>query len=262
MNFKRIQVIFLIAFAALNLVLFSTFSWTSHYKGSTSNQGQTSQTLKEMKNDLISYHPHSQGRLNGYYLSAKSKQLTGHASSLRNVSVHSEGNLINVDFYRPVELKTADSLDKLVQDHHQVIDGQKYSYNAALSTKHLSVYTQMIKGRPFLGREGQLRFRINDDNEVTGYTQGELSQIELLRPRSQSVIETQAVSWLYKHNQLPNNSKVKQPVYGYFELTERRGEKVLIPTWQVEVKTKNSGEIHIMHVNGMTGTMIKKKENS
>lgn len=262
MNFKRIQVIFIIAFATLNLVLLSSLGLMTYYRGSTPNQGQNSQALKEMKNDMISYHPHSQGRLDGYYLSAKSKQLAGHTSVLRDANVHVDDNLISVEFYRPIDLKDDDTFDNIVHNRHQVIDGSKYSYSQALSSKHLVVYTQVIKGRPFLGKEGQLRFKLNNNHQVTGYSQGELTQVRLLRPRNKAVSETQAVIWLYKHNQLPNNSKVRQAVYGYSKLTERRGEKVLIPTWQVEVKTKNGGGSNTLHVNGMTGTMIKNQENN
>lgn len=266
MNFKRIQIMFIIAFTTLNLVLLSSLLWTTHYRGSTPNQDQTAQTLKEMKNDMISYHPHSHHRQDGYYFSAKQKELPAHTNDLRGVTVHNDGDMINVEFTHPVEVKNASLqesvLNDVINNRHQVIDGDRYKYNDSLSSKHVAVYTQMIKGRPFQGKEGQIRFRINDAYQATGYSQGELSGISLLRPRSRAVSETQAVVWLYKHNQIPNNSKIRQTDYGYSQLTERRGQKVLIPTWLVEVKAKNDGSSNVLRVNALTGSMIKKQSNN
>ena len=266
MNFKRIQIIFIVAFAILNVSLLSSLLWTTHYQGSGPSQDQTSQTLKEMKNDMISYHPHSHNRQDGYYFSAKQKPMATRINNLRGVTVHNDGDIVNVEFNHPIEVKNASMeesvLNDVVNNRHQVIDGQRYQYNSSLSSKHTVVYTQMIKGRPFQGREGQIRFRVNDAYQATGYSQGELNQISILRPRSRAVSEPQAVAWLYKHNQIPNNSKIKQTVYGYSQLTERRGQQVLIPTWLVEVKLKSDGSSNQLRVNGLTGSMIKKQSNN
>ena len=262
MNFRRIEVIFLVAFAILNASLLGSLLWGTHFQGaSTQAQSQRALTLKEMRNDMISYRPQSHQPRNGYYLAAKNSSLESRASSLHGVSTRMEDDLLVVNFEHPIELKDeseiAQQLQKVVNNRHQVIDGKKYSYNQALSTKHQAVFAQQVKGQPFAGKEGQIRFIINDKNEVTGYKQGELGSLTILRPRDKTVSETSAVLWLYKHNQIPNNSRVGSVLFGYSKLTSRHGQRVLIPTWLVNVKSKNGNNNAQLKVNAFSGTQIK-----
>lgn len=262
MNFKRIEVIFLVAFAILNATLLGSLLWGTRFQGASNQpQSQKMLTLKEMRNDMISYRPQSHQQHKGYYLSAKSSSLTSRTSSLRGVSTRVDDDVLEVNFDHPIELKddstTAQRLQKVVNNRHQVIDGKKYSYNEALSTKHQIVFAQQVKGQPFEGKEGQIRFIINDKNEVTGYKQGELTSLSILRPRDMTISETSAVVWLYKHNQIPNNSRINSVLFGYSKLTSRHGQRVLIPTWLVNVKSKNGNNNSQLKVNAFSGTQIK-----
>ena len=262
MNFKRIEVIFLVAFAILNVALLGSLLWGTHFQGvSTQPQSQRTLTLKEMRNDMISYHPQSHQQRKGYYLSAKSNSLASRTSSLHGVSTRIDDDILDVTFDHPLELKdesdTAQYLQKVVNNRHQVIDGKKYAYNEALSTKHQVVFAQQVKGQPFESKEGQIRFIINDKNEVTGYKQGELGSLKILRPRDMTVSESSAVIWLYKHNQIPNNSRVNSVLFGYSKLTSWHGQRVLIPTWLVNIKSKNGNNNSQLKVNAFSGTQIK-----
>jgi regulatory protein YycI of two-component signal transduction system YycFG len=262
MNFKRIEVIFLVAFAILNAALLGSLLWGTHFQGaSTQPQSQRSLTLKEMHNDMISYRPQSHQQRQGYYLSAKSSSLASRASSLHGVSTRDDDDILEVNFDHPIELKdeadAAQYLQKVVNNRHQVIDGKKYTYNEALSSKHQVVFSQQVKGQPFESKEGQIRFVVNDRNQVTGYKQGELSDLRILRPRDMTVSETSAVVWLYKHNQIPNNSRVNSVLFGYSKLTSWHGQRVLIPTWLVNVKSKSGNNNSQLKVNAFSGTQIK-----
>lgn len=264
MNFKRIEVIFLVAFAILNATLLGSLFWGTHFQGvATQMQNQRALTLKEMSNDMISYHPQSHDQQNGYYLAAKSNSLSARVTSLHSVSTRTEDGILEVNFAHPIEIKdgtdTVQRLQKVMDNRHQVIDGQKYQYNESLSTKHQIVFAQQIKGRPYESKEGQVRFIINDKGEVTGYKQGELSGLTILRPRDMTVSEISAVVWLYKHNQIPNNSRITSVLFGYSKLTSRHGQRVLIPTWLVNVRSKNGNNNEQLKVNAFSGTQIKDK---
>lgn len=260
MNFKRIEVIFLVAFAILNVTLLGSLLWGTQGV-SSQPRSQKTLALKEMHNDMISYRPQSHQQRKGYYLAAKSNSLASQTSSLHGVSTRIDDDILNVNFDHPIELKdkpdTAQRLQKVVNNRHQVIDGKKYAYNEALSTKRQVVFAQQIKGKPFEGKEGQICFIINNKNEVTGYKQGELGNLSILRPRDMTISETSAVVWLYKHNQIPNNSRINSVLFGYSRLTSRHGQRVLIPTWLVNVKSKNGNNNSQLKVNAFSGTQIK-----
>src|SRR5699024_11859379 len=96
-------------------------------------------------------------------------------------------------------------VDRLLKNKKMVSLGNHYRYNKELSDKNTLVYTQMLEGKPLFSNDGQIRFRINSDYEITGYTQTYLQDVEILRQRSNTIRDRRAITWLYKHNQIPNN---------------------------------------------------------
>ena len=78
MNFKRIQWIFVIAFAIFDIVLASYFLIGTHFTAMVKQQGQQQLILKEMHNDEISFAELSTKQPMGYYISANraNSQLT------------------------------------------------------------------------------------------------------------------------------------------------------------------------------------------
>ena len=133
--------------------------------------------------------------------------------------------------------------------------GNHYRYNKELSDKNTLVYTQMLEGKPLFSNDGQIRFRLNSDHEITGYTQTYLQDVEILRQRSNTISQRRAITWLYKHN---------QSVLSYSKLlnTTTDDKAVYVPTWTVEIKTKNSGAIQQLQVNAFNSTVMKETPDS
>ena len=98
MNFKRIQWIFVIAFAIFDIVLASYFLIGTHFTAMVKQQGQQQLILKEMHNDEISFAELSTKQPMGYYISANraNSQLTNAAAKLDDQTVRlSNGTLIS-----------------------------------------------------------------------------------------------------------------------------------------------------------------------
>ena len=89
MNFKRIQWIFVIAFAIFDIVLASYFLIGTHFTAMVKQQSQQQLILKEMHNDEISFDELSTKQPMGYYISANraNSQLTNAAAKLDDQTV-------------------------------------------------------------------------------------------------------------------------------------------------------------------------------
>ena len=262
MNFKRIQWIFVIAFAIFDIVLASYFLIGTHFTAMVKQQSQQQLILKEMHNDEISFAELSTKQPMGYYISANraNSQLTNAAAKLDDQTVRlSNGTLISeldVPFKVSV-LNPERQLNDYIKNSRHVLYGSHYVYNKALSSSSTIVYTQMMEGRPVLGSEGQLRFKIGRNHKVYAYTQTYLNNIQVLRPRSVTISQQEAVTWLYKHNYIPNNSKIHCAKLGYTKTLLTKDQTVYVPTWYVEIKTKNSDDVQRLRVNAFNSTLMR-----
>ena len=262
MNFKRIQWILVIAFAIFDIVLDSYFLIGTHFTAMVKQQSQQQLILKEMHNDEISFAELSTKQPMGYYISANraNSQLTNAAAKLDDQTVRlSNGTLISeldVPFKVSV-LNPERQLNDYIKNSRHVLYGSHYVYNKALSSSSTIVYTQMMEGRPVLGSEGQLRFKIGRNHKVYAYTQTYLNNIQVLRPRSVTISQQEAVTWLYKHNYIPNNSKIHCAKLGYTKTLLTKDQAVYVPTWYVEIKTKNSDDVQRLRVNAFNSTLMR-----
>lgn len=264
MDFRRIEVIFIIVFAILNAYLFGSYWQYQLESGTTSSSNSSRNTtiLKEMRNDQITYMPLSNRKSNGYYATAKVdtslkndlKRLVGQNSRISDNKIYStftDSFVINPK--RPEKV-----LDAFVKNRSSIIDGVQYHYNSNLSSSSQVVYTQMIDNRPVYSKAGQLIFYISGNDEVTGYTQGHLIEQKQLREESELISQTRAVTWLYQYNEIPNNSKIEWADLGYTNLLTTDDGVVYVPTWIIGIKSKSSTGTETKRINAFSGVLIKK----
>lgn len=265
MNFKRIMLIFLIAFALLDVFLFVMVVVNVRFTNIGRQMSQSDIVMKEMRNESISFNGNlSKDNYSGYYYSLSkvndTNSLQNQTSHLHGQSTRIENGILTSNFTHPIKVdmvtKTND-FDRIVNNHKRILHGNKYHYNADLSTKHYVIYTEQLGGRPVMGEDGRITFRINQRGQVLGYTQSYLKAGKILRPWKKTISQQQAVIELYKHNELPNNSKIHWVDLGYTRLLTTKSRSVYVPTWVVEVRAKNGNKEEHLKVNALTGTVIK-----
>lgn len=271
MNFKRIQWIFFLAFLLFDVIIAGSLLVENRFIVTNNQSNRSSLVLKEMKDDSINYGKLSSAHQKGYYLSgyrsAENGQLDAASSRLHGQETHFADNTLTSEFNEPfnVNIETPNvRLNELVRNDHQIALGRYYQYNPNLSTKRMIVYTQNVEGRPVMNGDGQIRFRVNSNHEVTGYTQTFLEGVRILRPETTTISQKRAVIWLYKHNQIPNNSRIRWVQLGYSRLlsTNTDNRNVYIPTWVAEIKTKNSGAVDRIPINAFNSTIMKNTTTS
>lgn len=271
MNFKRIQWIFILAFLLFDIIVGSSLILETRFTVANGQQNRQSAVLKEMRNDSISYDNLSNKQQTGYYIAAKKSgddgTLEQEANKLHNQTFRFSSETLTSEFDKPIKLTNDNAqqrIDQLLQNKKMIALGANYRYNKELSDKNTLVYTQMLAGEPLISNDGQIRFRVNSDHEVTGYSQTYLQDVEILRQRANTISQRRAVTWLYKHNQIPNNSNIRWSSLGYAKLlnTTTDDKAVYVPTWNVEIKTKNSGAIQHLQVNAFNSTVMKDSPDS
>lgn len=263
MNFKRIEWIFLVAFVILDLAMGLSLSWFRH-SATSPQQNEQATIIKEMHNESISFKPLSARQHDGYYMACDrtggASKLSQRLSRLSGQSNHMNDNTLSVSFNEAVKINPNNpttTLDKLVNDDHKVLYGSHYRYDPDLSSNHQIVYTQMMAGRPVLMGEGAIKFHVEQGNRVTGYNQTYLSNVHALRPRNETISQTRAVIWLYKHNEIPNNTSIRWAKLGYTRLIISGNKAVYLPTWVVELHSKSSGDTQRVRVNAFTSAIMK-----
>lgn len=266
MNFKRIQWIFLFAFLIFDLIVAGSLFFQNRFTIANSSSHQTTMVIKEMKTDAISCKPLSNHQHLGYYFAASRSgdngELDSQAAKLRDQSYHFNSDELVSSFDDPIKVDRhhpTKRLARLVNNSHLIALGNRYHYDAQLSDHETIVYTQQLAHRPLESVDGQLRFHLNNNGAVTGYTQTYLENRRILRPQAPIISQQHAVTWLYKHNLIPNNSQVRWAKLTYTKLlvTNSHDQAVYIPTWVVEVKAKNADTVQRLRVNAFNSTLMK-----
>lgn len=72
---------------------------------------------------------------------------------------------------------------------------------------------------------------------MTGYTQGYMNDIQILREKRDTISQERALIWLYQYNKLPANTQVLWCHLGYTRLLSVNNSIVYIPTWNFCIKT-------------------------
>lgn len=271
MNFKRIQWIFFFAFLLFDIIIAGSLLVENRFIIANGSGNNSSAILKEMRNDSISYSSLSSKSATGYYISGSRStdngQLDTASADLRDQDTRFSGYTLSSQFNRNIRVDPQapeQRLNQLIKNKRQIAYGSQYRYNADLSKGKTIVYTQVIEGRPLMGNDGQIRFHLNNQGDVTSYSQTYLENATVLRPDSNLISQKKAIIWLYKHNQIPNNSRIRWAQLGYSRLlnTNTDNKNVYIPTWTVELKTKNSGDVQRISINAFNSTILKKNQPS
>lgn len=267
MNFKKIELIFFIAFIMLDIFLFTSYMQKDDWVESTVNtfsSNTTDSIMKSIKNDQITYGNLSVKKSSGYYLASPIKDnLRNEATRLRDVLWTYDNQRLTVSFDNSVKLKNPKepqtTLNSLIKDKAKVLHGEDYVYSKALSTKSMVIYTQKIGKLPVYSPNGQIRFNLRN-GYITGYSQSYLLNVQVLKEKKPGISQKRALIWLYQYNKLVNNSTVKWVHLAYTRLLTVNGSVIYIPTWVLAVESNSSGSVQYRRINAFTGAFMEQNQ--
>lgn len=151
----------------------------------------------------------------------------------------------------PIDPTDTENLQTLVNEH--VFRGQTYQFFDYLEGPGLLVFFQQYEYPIFYNPNAVLFIQLNDQMEMTQYTQTRLDQIEEdeEEPQEQTLIQQYDAVYRLYHNSsaLETNDTITDVQLGFHNLASLpNGEQLLNPTWQIEV---NENEDY--YVNAVEG---------
>jgi len=263
MDFRRIEVIFLIVFFSLDIFLFLSFRNSQQLVSSSSTN---TSTVAEMKKRNISFGSLDTKSGYAYYLGSQpDNSLAQNISKLRNQEVQydEDSHKITSNLNSTIAVTAADrkeTMDKFIKRDMNVLFGKDYKYSPQLSTTSQMVYVLTRSLGEVYDKTAQLDFTI-EDGRVVGYTQTYINSTIILHERQAVKSEKDVITNLYANSEIPNNSKIAYANLAYTKLLEAKDSTIYIPVWFVTIKNKDSKVSTTKQVNAFTGNIIKSSTN-
>ncbi|UQS82101.1 two-component system regulatory protein YycI [Bombilactobacillus folatiphilus] len=263
MDFRRIEIIFLCVFIALDIFLFTSYRQTRNQVVNTNNVGST--TLeKEMNQDNITINSKLDKRVGeGYYLASQDDQhvLRNDQVKLRNItwSYDEIKKQLNCYLNNPLVLTPqtiVPTLKRYIKKTQNVTKGQEYEYCRHLSSDNNVVFVQKVKLGRLYENTGRVTFKIIN-NRLVSYEQTYVNAMNVLREKQNTISEQRAVYNLYTNNEIPNNSQLKWADLAYAKLMKFKNNTIYIPVWYVAFVPKGMRSTQIRQVNAFSGAVIK-----
>ncbi|MFC6169481.1 two-component system regulatory protein YycI [Loigolactobacillus jiayinensis] len=267
MDFKRIEVIFLIVFVCLNIFLFTSYKQNQHVE--TVNNDDVSQStlaLQEMHDDQITVPKKLSTKvLSGYYLSSQANQALQTASQrLENQRYSFSDQRLYSRLVRPLSAKNGKyttAIKEIIDNPRMVALGKHYRYSKLFSTTDRIVYTQKLPEGDLYDAQGEIIFQVTN-KQIVSYEQTYINKVTTLREKEPTITEKQAVLALYSNNALANGATIKWTTLGYSRLLDANNSSVYIPTWFIAVENKNSGNIQIKRINAFSSVLMKASDDA
>ncbi|KRL59187.1 two-component system regulatory protein YycI [Latilactobacillus fuchuensis] len=270
MDFRRIEMIFIAIFIALDIYLFISLKDNQAVSSTAITSGsQTSQILKDLKDDQITVKPLSNAKEDGYYLASRQKDQTKLATSSQQltnqvVSFDKTQKTLISELDKPLTYRKNHALlavKAFMKSNNNVVLADQYRYSPELSSDQQVVFVQKVPGGVMMDEHGQLVFLI-EDGQINQYTQTYANKIQILREKEMTKVSAkEAVIDLYTDNEIPNNSKVSWVKLGYSALLDANSSTVYVPVWQVAIENKNSKSVVVKRINAFTGALMKNRSD-
>ncbi|GKQ43334.1 hypothetical protein RD055328_12570 [Companilactobacillus sp. RD055328] len=262
MDFRRIEMIFLVVFIALDVFLFTSFSQAQSVVVSSSKADETS-IAAEMKNSNITTEKLSSKDKKGYYLAGKSDQgMEQRIETLKDQKANVSNNVVTSVLNNPINVKgkdTVEVLENFVATPGNVLFEKSYRYNEILSNSTNYVFSQKIQYGQLYDDAAQITF-YKKGNQITSYRQTYTKKTSVLREEQDAISQKDAVNYLYTASEIPDNSKISDAKLNYGRLLTAKGSAIYIPIWYIQIENKNTNAKTVKLVNAFNGTIIKNQQ--
>ncbi|AKP67919.1 two-component system regulatory protein YycI [Companilactobacillus ginsenosidimutans] len=264
MDFRRIEIIFLVVFLSLDVFLLVSFH-NSQQVISNSTTGVTS-TLTDMRKRNITFGKLDKKAGQAYYLGAQqSNDLADNTSKLRNqeIEYNQTSYKLMSTLEEPISINSDNrksKLDSFMKKESNILFGSEYTYSPQLSSSTQLVYAETGPLGVMYDKTGQLIFSVVN-GKVVSYTQTYMKTLDILQEKQATKSEQDVVTNLYSSSEIPNNSKITYTNMAYTKLLEAKGSTIYIPVWFISIHNKDSKVDTVKKVNAFTGNILKTSSN-
>jgi regulatory protein YycI of two-component signal transduction system YycFG len=273
MDFKKIVLTFVGIFLVLDIFL--GFSWI-RMRQAVSTSSTTNEILNEMKSEGIEFGTTSNEKPYGAYISGDEtgQYLDSHRGQLdKKWQVGFAVDELTAVLSPPLNIGDTNkekvaALKKIVANPADVIRGTQYVYDEDQSeiksddTGDVQEYVFVQKvsdNRRFYSSHAQIRFSVDNHDNLLSYTQTYVNNPTVLRDESQLISQAQALTVVYQYNEIANNGRVLWSKLNYAQLLTIDDDTIYVPAWFFAVRD-SSGEVSLQKVNAFNGTLLKQAQ--
>ena len=263
-DFRRIKIIFILTFAALNIYLLSVLLEKNETTLSFGSESNTLNIEEAMKADDISFPTLSTNQEKIPLLKTdKSRILESDQSKLENQTTVFEDGVLFSTLSEPIPLEI-DAEELAIVDRTPITDfilqgnvlnGAEYSFLTYLPLRRQLVYAQVANNIPIGDSTGSITFNLDPDYEVISYEQTFAGEAEVQGNSRTVISQKRAVEALYLNNQIPANSTVRAVQLTYYRTLSLSDMDIYSPMWYIEIEIENA-PVEIRRVDALTGSII------
>lgn len=265
MDFRRIEIIFVITFIALNIFLLTTYLDKNYNNFSSDNSNTKVNIADEMAKSNIEL-PTFQNEINKVpYVQADANDLLlKNYSKLNNQrgSIGENGFVYKSTLSDPLQLTeekefVAKDIDKLIAfiESNQVLFGKEYQFFRYITKSQQVVFTQIANNIPIADGTSEVVFQLDNSKRVISYEQSYAGPVTVQGESRVLITDKNAVDILYQNNELSADTIIKKPTLSYYRTLNLEELSMYAPAWFIEIES--STDTQVKRVDAISGTVLK-----
>lgn len=264
MDFKKIEIIFILAFLILNgYLLWRVLENNQNdFTGIATNQVDLIEEMQDESIDLPNFEaeahevPYIQAEANNL-LEENSSRLTNQTGIVEN-----NGSLYASILSDPIKLSddedlTTEDLEILTEFilSDTILYGDQYQFIRYIPSTRQIIYGQVANNIPIVDGTSEIIFHLNGNKEIISYEQKYAGPVTVQGESRTLITDQAAVEILYQNNEIPSGTQVGKPLLTYSRTLHLEDISIYVPVWLVEVTT--STDVLVKHVDAVNGSIIQ-----
>ncbi|MER2295199.1 MAG: two-component system regulatory protein YycI [Desemzia incerta] len=268
MDFKKIEIIFIVTFLVLNgYLLYRVLdNYENDFTGNAATQINLVQEMKDENIDLPDFEdeehdvPYVQAAANNL-LEENAEQLTKQTGVIEdNGSLYASILSDPIQLSEGEELTTKDiaTLSEFVLSD-AILFGDEYQFIRYVPSTRQIIYGQVANNIPIVDGTSNIIFHLNGKKEIISYEQTYAGPVTVQGQSRKLITDQDAVEILYQNSEVPSGAKVRKPLLIYNRTLSLEDLSMYVPVWLVEVVT--STDTIIKKVDAVNGNVIQEATN-
>ncbi|MCA9765559.1 MAG: two-component system regulatory protein YycI [Carnobacterium sp.] len=264
MDFKRIEIIFILTFLALNAFLLSTYFDKSYNDFSSNSSNSEVNFIEEMSKSAIELPTFQDEKNKVPYVQAEANDLLAESYSLTNQTgiIEEKGSIFTTILSSPILLTeekefNAKDIDKLTSyvKNNQTLSDKDYQFFRYIKNSQQVIFTQIANNIPIADGTSEVIFHLDNSKNVISYEQSYAGPVTVQGESRELITDKSAIGILYQNNEIPADTTVKKPVLSYYRTLDLEELSMYAPAWFVEIES--STDTQVKRVDAINGTVLK-----
>lgn len=266
-DFKRIEIIFILTFLALNAFLLLTYFGSTENDFSRSSPNVSIDLAGEMEEENITLPDFDEIEHELAYVQADHNTLLEDnigTLSAQTGRIEDEGSLYVSLLSDPIAISeelnselSAEELEALNEfvNSDRVLFGDQYQFLRYIPGNQQIIYSQLANNIPITDGTAEIIFYLDSNGSVYSYEQSYAGPVTVQGEGRNLITDKNAVEILYQNNEIQSDSVVSKPILSYYRTLNLDDLSMYAPVWYIEVR--NNSETVVKRVDAINGSIVR-----